>query len=148
MKALSFKQPWAWLVAAGIKDVENRTWRLFLPPLMIHPAAPRRIYVHASLRPDRNYPTDDRLHDYTQEFCEYAEQTIPKPFGAIIGEVDIVACFGVDDIGYPAHKSPWFIGPYGFVLNNAVLYDKPFPFKGKLGFFEVELPDAKTEVRT
>ena len=48
MKALSFKQPWAWLVAVGIKEVENRTWWLHMPPLLNYPAIPRRIYVHAS----------------------------------------------------------------------------------------------------
>ena len=26
MKALSIQQPWAWLIAHGKKDVENRTW--------------------------------------------------------------------------------------------------------------------------
>lgn len=26
MKALSIKQPWASLIAHGIKDIENRTW--------------------------------------------------------------------------------------------------------------------------
>ena len=48
MLALSFKQPWAWLVAAGIKDVDNRTWWLHMPPFLNYPADPRRIYVHAS----------------------------------------------------------------------------------------------------
>ena len=27
MKAISIRQPWAWLVVNGHKDVENRTWR-------------------------------------------------------------------------------------------------------------------------
>ena len=27
MKALSIKQPWASLIAHGIKDIENRTWK-------------------------------------------------------------------------------------------------------------------------
>lgn len=28
MKAISVKQPWAYLICSGIKDIENRTWRL------------------------------------------------------------------------------------------------------------------------
>ena len=32
---------------------------------------------------------------------------------------------------------PWFEGPYGFVLANAVMYNKPIPYKGRLGFFDV-----------
>ena len=35
--------------------------------------------------------------------------------------------------------SPWFEGPHGFVLRNPLAYEKPIPYRGKLGFFEVEL---------
>jgi len=28
MKVLTVKQPWAYLLCAGIKDIENRTWKL------------------------------------------------------------------------------------------------------------------------
>ena len=27
MKVLSVKQPWAYLICSGIKDIENRTWK-------------------------------------------------------------------------------------------------------------------------
>ena len=27
MKALTIKQPWADLIIAGVKDIENRTWK-------------------------------------------------------------------------------------------------------------------------
>lgn len=37
MKALTIKQPWASLIAAGVKDVENRTWDTrYRGPLLIH----------------------------------------------------------------------------------------------------------------
>jgi len=26
-KAISVRQPWAYLICAGIKDIENRTWK-------------------------------------------------------------------------------------------------------------------------
>ena len=39
MKALSIKQPWASLIAHGIKDIENRTWRTHFRG---------KIYIHAS----------------------------------------------------------------------------------------------------
>ena len=40
MKTLSIQQPWASMICAGIKDVENRTWK---------PAeVPGRILIHAS----------------------------------------------------------------------------------------------------
>ena len=40
MKALSIKQPWAWLICAGYKDIENRDWSTKFRG---------RIYVHAGL---------------------------------------------------------------------------------------------------
>ncbi|HDU8694716.1 TPA: ASCH domain-containing protein, partial [Morganella morganii subsp. morganii] len=27
MKAISIRQPWAWLIVNGHKDIENRSWR-------------------------------------------------------------------------------------------------------------------------
>ncbi len=39
-------------------------------------------------------------------------------------------------------KSPWFVGKYGFMLANPILYDKPIPCRGQLGFFK---PDIKGE---
>ena len=43
MKALSIKQPYAWLIGKGIKDVENRIWWIHMPPLLNYPAMPRHI---------------------------------------------------------------------------------------------------------
>ena len=39
MKALTIKQPWASLIASGIKDIENRTWKTHYRG---------KIYIHAS----------------------------------------------------------------------------------------------------
>lgn len=37
IKALTIKQPWAWAIAAGHKDVENRSWTTpYRGPLAIH----------------------------------------------------------------------------------------------------------------
>jgi hypothetical protein len=36
-KALSIRQPWAHLIVAGIKQIENRTWTTrYRGPLLIH----------------------------------------------------------------------------------------------------------------
>jgi hypothetical protein len=128
MRALSIKQPWAWLICAGYKDVENRKFD-----------APRcgRIYVHASRKVDDEgaiwlWENKERLgiqgciNDWTV-ICNTWKQ------GAIIGEVDI-------EYVTLRHSSLWFTGPLGYVLRNPELYDKPIPCKGKLGFFEPEIP--------
>ena len=37
MKAISIRQPWAWLVVHGYKDVDNRTWATkHRGPILIH----------------------------------------------------------------------------------------------------------------
>lgn len=166
MKALSIKQPWAWLICKGIKDVENRTWWIHMPPLLNYPATPRRIYVHASKTPEYKAlpeverimlgnnvppdvvllngnmfcPTNDFLDKVIGPMARREPNTI-HTLGAIIGEVDIVGCkyrFGEER---DALYSPWHkVGMYGLLLASAELYDNPIPCKGKLGFF---VPDFR-----
>ena len=47
MRALSIRQPWAYLIAIGAKDVENRSWLTRFRG---------RIYIHASKRFDNYAP--------------------------------------------------------------------------------------------
>ena len=50
----------------------------------------------------------------------------------IVGEVEITDCV-------TEHLSPWFTGPYGFLLRNARVL--PFePVSGSLRFFDVDEP--------
>lgn len=116
MKALSIRQPWAWLIVSGRKDVENRSW-----PTRVR----GRFLVHAAQRFDMQGYEWVRSH---------LKLDLPDPGtferGGIVGEAEIVDCV-------VEHRSLWFSGPFGFVLRNA----RPLPFRpqpGRLGFFEVE----------
>ena len=64
--------------------------------------------------------------------------------GAIIGEVDIVdSCFRFGEENDNLY-SIWHVpGQNGFKLAGAVLYDKPIPYRGQLGFFDVQPPQEK-----
>ena len=123
MKALSIRQPWAWLIVHGHKDVENRAW----------PTGFRgRFLVHAGRQLDQEGYR--RARSRTGLVLPPADELAR---GGIVGEAEIVDC--VDE--YPG---PWFSGPYGFVLRNA----RPLPFRplaGRLGFFEVEADEADEE---
>lgn len=134
MKALSILQPWAWLIVRpdltdpderrrafrnrGIKDVENRRW-----------ATQERgdVVIHAGKKWAREQRED--LAFVRQHFPE-----IPLPdkfdLGGIVGMACLVEC--VD-----AYDSPWFFGPYGFVLANARPAVEFVPLRGQLGFFQV-----------
>ena len=141
MKALSIKQPWAWLICAGHKDIENRTWKIGRNsrhgPYSTRDVdnfsikLPERVYVHAGKKFD-----EEALELLTERFPE-TNMSLLNPaarnvLGAIIGEIDILDCV-------TESESPWFTGPYGFVLSNPVLYSTPIPYRGQLGFFEVKL---------
>jgi hypothetical protein len=109
MQALSIMQPWAWLICAGHKDIENRGWSTTYRG---------RVLIHAGKRFDGS-PQD----------WEWPDIERPRSFdmGGIIGEAELVDCVS-------ASPSPWFNGPFGFVFRNARL--TPFqPCRGMLGFF-------------
>jgi hypothetical protein len=118
MKAISIRQPWAALIVAGIKDIENRKWST---------KHRGKILIHASKKVDKS------------GFKMMKEMGIPEIIvssminysGGIIGEVELTDCVEKSD-------SEWFEGPYGFVLKNA----KVLPFrscKGKLGVFNIDI---------
>jgi len=129
MKALSFKQPWAWAVFNG-KDVDNRKWRTNFTG---------RIYVHSSLNFDMDgwnwiAENENRLCVQLPHFADI--EYFPR--GVILGEVDIVGC--VDN-----HTSYWFFGKYGLLLQNPKVYENPIPCKGMLGFFRPVLATTNRE---
>lgn len=157
MKALSIKQPWASLIACGIKDVENRTWSTKFRG---------RIYIHASQKPvpfngmpnGINFTLDQKreifkLHPVSEG--RYPDIMSKYINSAIIGEVDIVDCvqnhssIWAEQSYYPANFSSLPFGEedekptiiWNWVLENAVLYDKPIlNVKGALSLWEYEKP--------
>jgi ASCH domain len=114
-KALSIKQPWAWAIIEGFKDVENRSW----PTSYRGP-----LFIHAGLKeaPLGWLALDRECIDFP---CEVAK-------GGIIGSVDLVGCV-------EGYDSPWTMEDhYHWVL------EKPrprrfVPMRGKLGIFDVDL---------
>ena len=116
MKALSIKQPWAWLIVNGVKDVENRSW----------PTRFRGVFaVHAGK------VFDDKGYRWVKDFYQGLPRLSEFEFGGIVGMAEVVDCVR-------SLESRWFFGPYGFVLRNA----RPMafvPMRGQLGFFPVLL---------
>jgi hypothetical protein len=127
MLALSIRQPWAWLIMNGGKDIENRNW-----PTKVR----GRVLVHAAKgvtveewRSAWDWVKVVSPESWQKGADEIKAGTIER--GGIIGTVEIVDC--VKDSG-----SPWFQGQYGFVLRDP--QPLPFcPYRGQLGFFDVEL---------
>lgn len=117
MKALSLKQPWAWLTIQGIKDVENRNWSTdYRGPLVIHAS--------------KNWSQDgfDFICGHKGLWVPWREDHV---FGALIGYVDMIDC--VDTY----HDPEWFWGDWGFVFKRPREFKTPIPWKGRLGLFDV-----------
>ena len=120
--ALSIRQPWAWLIVNGHKDIENRDWpTVFRGELLVHAG-------QTLTRP---------FYDTTVAELSAAGLCPPDlpafedlPRGGLVGWTNVVACV-------QEHPSPWKLeGSRGFVLRDS----RPIPFvpwKGRLGFFNV-----------
>jgi ASCH domain len=112
MKVIAVRQPWAHLIVIGVKPVENRTWTIrYRGPLAI-------------------LASRQRARQPIELIEERFGITIPRnlPVGGIVGIVDLV------DV-VTRHPSPFFSGPYGFVLANA----RPvplIPMNGQLNIWD------------
>jgi hypothetical protein len=125
MKALTVRQPWAWLLFHG-KPVENRDWyTTYRGPLAIHAA---KTMTRAEY--------EDAVEFVTLFDSELARR-IPPPsslvFGAVIGTVEQIACVR-------HHPSPFFQGDYGHVYAHAKEFLQPIPTRGALGLWDWEMP--------
>lgn len=137
MKALSIIQPWASLIATGIKDIENRTWRTnYRGEILIHASAKHLKEGWAALTTDQ-YRAARRL------ICPFGTVNDVKllPVSAIIGKARLVDCV-------QNHPSVWAEkGVWNWVLADVQLFDRPIlNVKGKLGFWEFDdalLKDVK-----
>lgn len=121
MLALSIRQPWAWLIVNGYKDIENRTWSTaYRGDFLVHAGKgmTRDEYFEAQMVASKIMYWDDRTFPAFNDL----------PRGGIVGAAKVIDCVQRSD-------SPWFFGPYGFVLAEAV--EIPFIERsGKLGWFE------------
>ena len=121
MKALSIRQPWAWLIAHGHKPVENRTW----------PSSHRGdTLIHAGKVFDI-----DGLASVLATFPQLRD-VLPQQYdlGGIVGCAQMISCV-------QRHPSAWFTGPYGFVMYSPRAMPL-VPTKGALSFFDVPMSAA------
>lgn len=121
--ALSIRQPWVDLILIGVKTIENRTKRThFRGTILLHASA-----TLASSEYIDWYVKTARKFNLLGKNAEYEPDV-----GAILGLVDIVDCV-------QESESPFFEGPFGWVLKNPRRFKKPIPYKGAVGIFYVPL---------
>lgn len=147
MKALTIRQPWAWAIINGGKDVENRTRNIagaYRGPVAIHAgrgwsdlgAADRNVLGAMCAADPHSAPLVEALGqvERVDDAFEY---------GAVIGVVDLVDVHA----GWtePTPCNPWaqrYDGRCGLnhlVLTNPRALPRPIPWRGQLGLWN--LPD-------
>lgn len=124
--ALSIRQPWAWLIVNGFKDIENRDWATpFRGRFLVHAGQtmtrPQYDAVVTQLLLEGLHPPGMPLFDEMKALC-----------GGFVGWSRVTDCVR-------EHPSKWKQpGSYGFVLADS----RPIPFvpwKGRLGWFNVPI---------
>ena len=125
MKVLTLKQPWATLVAEGIKKYEFRSWK---------PNYRGKILIHAGTGIDK------------KELEKYKDLNLEFPSKRILAEVEIEDCLELNDelnkniIAEKniAYGSKYRTG-YAWKLTNSkkINYDKEV--KGQLGLWNIDL---------
>ena len=104
MKALSIRQPWAWLIANGHKKIENRDWKF-------EPRQRGRIAIHAAKGCAK------AEYETAVWFAETIDPTIEVPpldeleRGGIVATANLTGCTTASD-------DPWFMGRIGLLLDD------------------------------
>lgn len=121
LRALSIQQPWASLIAAGEKRVENRSWQTGYRGLVaIHAGASR-----AQLD---------------------ADQAVRLPLGAVIAVARLTAVHHLSELPPEWRDDPYANGPFCWVLSDIHRLETPVPCRGHLGLW-VPMPHIATAVR-
>ncbi|MBS0259367.1 MAG: hypothetical protein JSR13_16770 [Proteobacteria bacterium] len=123
--ALSVRQPWVHCIFELGKPVENRKWAThYRGPVCVHAA---KGMTAKGWCEGFDTAREAALTDASLAGKKFPGQSALVR-GGIVGTIDIVDCV-------TRHESPWFFGPYGFVLANPQPCEF-IPVKGALGFFD------------
>lgn len=135
LKCLSIRQPWAWLILGGHKDIENRDWTTsYRGPVLIHAGAviDNEWFNHRTGCPTNAHPMRDLAPDDMPARHDY-------PIKSIVGMATLA-----DVVEHST--SQWFVGRYGFVIRDARPFEKPIPYSGSLKLFDVDREVVAHEV--
>lgn len=129
MKAFTVYQPYAFAIAAGLKHYETRPRRTSIRGrVAVHAAIGGPDYISVAL--DSVLPESMELH-----------------YGAVVGTVEIVDCVPVENLVDSLDDRERLLGDYSpgrfaWVLENPVMFDEPFPARGKQGWWNWDEEEA------
>lgn len=125
MKVLTLKQPWATLVAEGIKKYEFRSWKINYRG---------KVLIHAGVGIDK------------EEMKKFKNLNLEFPSRRILAEVEIEDCLELDDNlnkkiiseNNIAYGSKYRTG-YAWKLKNVKKINVDKEINGKLGLWNIDL---------
>ena len=128
MKVITVKQPFASLIANGIKEYEFRTWKTKYRGELL---------IHAGKGIDK------------KAMKKFEKYNLDYPKGSIIAKVNLVDCIKIDDeVRKELEKKNPFVYSnkikdtewegYGFKLENVEKID-PIEINGKLGLWDYDI---------
>ena len=132
IKALSIKNPWAGLIIAKIKTVENRSWSTMYSGTLA---------IVSSAKPDRQ----------AMEDMESKYGILPPEcyiHGAILGTVDVTGMLWTAEDGVAESDHPrvtkkmlawWNPDSVGWIMERPKRLPSPVPYKGRLGLYSIPI---------
>lgn len=121
MYALSLDQPFAHMIVHLKMNVESRTW-----------TTKRRgtIAIHATAKKSKHE------FDWVEENFGIKIDPANVDRSAVVGFADLVDVITAKQVTRETKK--WFIGPFGYVLENIILLKDPVPAKGNRKFWRLK----------
>lgn len=139
MKALTLWQPWATLVAHGIKQHETRSWWTpYRGPLVIHAA--KRPCTTGTLLYDMSKKARDYILSLPDWYFDSDTEVFNLPYGAGVCVADLVSVTRTEDIAPYIDEEDYLFGDYSegryaWRLENVRLFETPIPYRGAQGLF-------------
>jgi hypothetical protein len=116
IRCLAVRQPFAWAIMTGAKDIENRSWSTdYRGPIVIQ-ASSSKTDVNQIAKAGKLPPRD-------------------FVYGALLGMVDLV---DVVPMSEDLEANPWAFGSYCWRVANPRLFPEPIPAKGKLMLYAIQ----------
>lgn len=154
MKAIALWQPWASAIALGAKFIETRSWSTnYRGPLAIHAAKRQDHSELLAIASDWSW---------CAALGWKMSDTVPPwerlPFGAVVATCMLFDVKPVDLISDRDLDAPRFRGGHGFdswcerdmgdfspgrfgwILTDIKVLEKPIPYRGAQGLFDVDIP--------
>ena len=136
MKAISYHQPYAWMLANGYLDIDDRTWATAYRGVLA---------IHASKAFSAHY-YDYVRHALGIDIPDQAE----LGYGVMLGQARLVSIVKPGEPTNVPDARRAQGGPhcFGWQFDAVELFETPVPCRGQQGLFDIDIPTLIAEEAT